>query len=165
LRALRGLVLHEIGDYTWALEDLLPAAVKDPDNLEVQFAIGDALLSLNRVEESRPYLLRAQQQPGRKNAALSSYCFTYVYRPEGLATRQARDCTAELVKHAPSDPMHWFWRYQVLEAVRDERWVEAAGQFMLRADPDNAWQQSVKKDMLANGLKQAAPGDAKEAKP
>jgi tetratricopeptide (TPR) repeat protein len=165
VNTLRGLVLHEVGDYTWALEHLLPSATKDPDNLEVQFAIGDALLSLKRVEESRPYLLRAQQLPGRKIAALSSYCFTYVYRPEGLPTQQARDCTAELVKHEPGVPLFWFWRYQVLEAAQDERWVEAAGQFMLHADPADAWQQSIKKDMLANGLKQVVSGDAKEAKP
>ena len=162
---LRGRVLHELGDYTWALEDLLHPDAESADDLEAQFPIGHALLSLNRIEESRPYLLRAQQQPGNELAALDNYCFTYVYSQESLGTQQARDCTAELVKRKPSQAIFWMWRYQALEAVGDKRWVEAAGQFMLHADPNDAWQQSVKKKMLASGLQPATSGAEKQAKP
>lgn len=165
VRMLRGLVLHQLGDYAWALEDLLSSAAKDPENLEVQYATGHALLSLNRIEESRPYLLRAQQRPEREFDALESYCFTYVYTQESIGTQQARDCTAELVKRKPSHAMYWLWRYQALSAAGDQRWVGAAGQFMLHADPNDAWQQSVKKEMLASGLQPASSGSAKEANP
>jgi tetratricopeptide (TPR) repeat protein len=165
VRVLRGRVLHELGDFTWALEDLQPSAAEDPENLQVQYAIGDALLSLNRIEESRPYLLRAQKLPSHESAALESYCFTWVYTQESVGTQQARDCTAELVKRKPDHAISWLWRYQALAAARDERWVEAAGQFMLHADPDDSWQQSVKKGMLASGLLPASPGGEKAAKP
>ena len=161
---LRGLVLHQLGDHARALEDLLPTVAEGPENLEVQFAIGHALLSLNRIEESRPYLLRARQQPSNELAALENYCFTYIYKAEAAATQQARDCTAELVKRKPSHAMSWFWRYQALGAARDERWVEAAGQFMLHADPNDPWQQAKKKEMMASGLQPARSAGEKKAK-
>lgn len=159
-RALRGRALHQAGDYAWALEDLLPAAVAAPEDMDIQFATGNALLSLGRIEESRPYLLRARQQPDYELAALERYCFTYVHAQESAGTRQARDCTAELVERTPGNATYWLWRYHALAAVGDEQWVEAAGQFMLHTDPDDAWQQSVKKDMLASGLQPASPGSA-----
>jgi tetratricopeptide (TPR) repeat protein len=165
VRMLRGLVLNELGDYAWALEDLLPSAAEDSENLEVQYAIGNSLLSLNRIEESRPYLLRAQKLPTREFAALERYCFTYAYKYESVSTKQARDCTAALVKHNPSHGLYWMWRYQALSAARDERWVEAAGQFLLYADPDNPWQQSLKKDLLASGVQPARSSGVKRAKP
>ena len=96
---------------------------------------------------------------------MESYCFTWVYTQESVGTQQARDCTAELVKRKPDHAMSWLWRYQALAAARDERWVEAAGQFMLHADPDDSWQQSVKKGMLASGLLPTSPGGEKAAKP
>jgi tetratricopeptide (TPR) repeat protein len=165
VRALRGRLLHGVGDYAWALEDLLPSAAEDPEDLEVQYATGDALLSLNRIEESRPYLLRAQKLPTHESAALERYCFTYAYKYESVSTKQARDCTAALVKRYPSRGLYWMWRYQALSAARDERWVEAAGQFLLHADSDNPWQQSLKKDLLASGVQPAKSGGIKRAKP
>lgn len=176
VRRLRGVVLQKLGHYAWALEDLLPTVAADSEDMDAdtvtdmdiqmyaQFAIGHALLSLNRIEESRPYLLRAQQQPSNELAALENYCFTYTYKTEAAATQQARDCTAELVKRNPSHAMYWFWRYQALAAARDERWVGAAGQFMLHADPNEPWQQSVKKQMLDSGLQPARSAGEKQAK-
>jgi tetratricopeptide (TPR) repeat protein len=165
VRAMRGRALHEARDYAWALEDLLPSAATYPDDLDIQFATGNALLSLNRIEESRPYLLRAQQQPNLEFAALESYCFTYVYSKESIRSQEARDCTGKLIRRKPRQGMFWLWRYQALAVVGDERWTAAAAQFMLYADPDDPWQQSVKKEMLASGLKPAGSANAKEAKP
>lgn len=170
---LRGVVLQQLGDYAWALEDLLPTVAADSEDtdadmdirMDAQYAIGHALLSLNRIEESRPYFLRARQHPAHELNALENYCFTYVYTAEAAGTQQARDCTAELVKRKPSHAMSWFWRYQALVAARDERWVEAAGQFMLHADPHDSWQQSVKKKMLAGGMQPARSVGEKQAKP
>lgn len=172
---LRGVVLQQLGDYAWALEDLLPTVAADSEDtntdadmdirMDAQYAIGHALLSLNRIEESRPYFLRARQHPAHELNALENYCFTYVYTAEAAGTQQARDCTAELVKRRPSHAMSWFWRYQALVAARDERWVEAAGQFVLHADPNDSWQQSVKKEMLAGGVQPARSVGEKQAKP
>lgn len=165
VRALRGQALYKAGDYEWALEDLLPSAEADHEDMAIQYITGNALLSLGRIEESRPYLLRAQQESSSDLAALESYCFTYVYRQESLGTQQARDCTAELVKRKPSHAMYWGWRFQALAAAGDKRWVEAAEQFILHADPNDAWQQSVKEKMLASGLQPAKSSSAKQVKP
>lgn len=175
VRRLRGVVLQQFSHFEWALEDLLPTVAADAKEGDTdtdmdlrgdaQYAIGHSLLSLNRIDESRPYFLRARQHPGHEFDALESYCFTYVYSPEVIRAPQALECTEELVKRKPGRPMYWLWRYQALAAAQDERWVEAAGQFMLHADPDDSWQQSVKKEMLASGLQPATSGVEKQAKP
>lgn len=179
VRRLRGVILQQLNHFEWALEDLLPtlapdveAADTDTDTdtdtdvkMDAQFAIGRALLSLNRIEESRPYFLRARQHSNYEVSALDNYCFTYVYSPEVIRTPQALECTAELVKRRPDNPMFWLWRYQALAAAQDGRWVDAAGQFILHANPDDAWQQSVKKEMLASGLKPAKSAGETQAKP
>lgn len=175
VRRLRGVTLQQLSHFEWALEDLLPtlapdveAADTDSDTdlmMDAQFAVGRSLLSLNRIEESRPYFLRARQHPNYEVSALDNYCFTYVYSPEVIRTPQALECTAELVKRGPDNPMFWLWRYQALGAAQDGRWVDAAGQFILHANPDDAWQQSVKKEMLASGLKPAKSAGEPQAKP
>lgn len=165
VRGMRGRALHYVRDNAWAVKDLLPAAAADSNDLEVQYATGSALLRLGRLEESRPYLLRAQKLPGHQLGALERYCYTWIRSRESSKTKQARDCTAALVSQAPTQGLYWGWRYTVLSASRDESWVEAAGQFLLYADPKDPRQQSLKKDLLASGVQPASAGDAKQVKP
>jgi tetratricopeptide (TPR) repeat protein len=165
LRGWRGRGLYQVRDYEWALKDLLPATAADSSDLELQFFTGSTLLALGRSEESRPYLLRAQKLPRFQLAALERYCYTWANTWEGLKTRQARDCTAALVKQVPTHGGYWGWRYSVLSASRDEGWVEAAGQFLLHADPKDPRQQSLKKDLLASGVQPARSGGGKQVKP
>ncbi|KAF1717660.1 hypothetical protein CSC74_01675 [Pseudoxanthomonas yeongjuensis] len=165
VRGMRGRALHHVRDYAWAVKDLLPAAAADGSDLELQYATGSTLLELRRFEESRPYLLRAQKQPGRQLAALERYCFTWINYWEGLKTKQARDCTAALVSQVPTHGEYWGWRYTTLSASRDERWVEAAGQFLLYANPRDPRQQALKKDLLASGVQPAKSGSGKRGNP
>lgn len=163
--ALRGRTLGYVQEYEWALKDLLPAAAGDPADLELQFGVGASLLALSRLEEARPYLLRARKQPGRELQALERYCFSYVNFTDSWDTPQARECTAALVKQQPTYGVYWAWRYQVLSASRDERWVEAAGQFLLYAKSNDPWQRSLKKNLLASGVQPAKSGAGKQAQP
>jgi tetratricopeptide (TPR) repeat protein len=165
VRGMRGRALNYVMDYEAGLKDLLPAAAADASDLEVQYSTGEALLMLGRPLESRPYLLRAQKQPGRELEALERYCFTWISTWEGAGTKQARDCTASLVRRVPDLGRYWGWRYMSLTASRDEGWVEAAGKFLLHADSRDPEQQRLKKDLLAAGVEPATSGAAKRMKP
>lgn len=152
IRGWRGRSLADAGQYQWALEDLLPAVASAPDDLSLQLATGASLMMLDRLTAARPHLKRALKLEGRENDALARYCYTFIGVPGGAETREARDCTAKLVKLAPTVGAFWGWRYQALMATQDEGWPDAAAKFIRHADRSDPEQMLLRKYLLEAGV-------------
>ena len=152
LLSARGDLMYVLGQFELALDDLLPAIKASPKDMALHYTAGASLLMLDRLAQARPHLQRALKLEGFETAALERYCYTFIGSPGDTGSRQARDCTATLVKLAPTHASYWAWRYQALVAAQDEGWPAAAAKFIRYADRSNPGHEYLRKNLLDSGV-------------